>query len=100
MAEEHRGCLWAILRLLGWRSKQKSTVPISTNPLTGQPALPGAEIEQEQPVPISYHTRRFLLSPRERSFYHVLRKAAGDGVVICPQVRLGDIFDASPREAF
>ena len=98
MAEENRGCLWAILRLLGWRPEQKAPVPPATNLPMAQPTLAG--IEQEPPVPASYHTRRFLLSARERAFYHVLKKAAGDRVVVCPQVRLADIFDASPREAF
>lgn len=40
-----------------------------------------------------YFLSRFL-SPAEISFYHVLRNGVSEWAVICPKVRLGDIFYA------
>jgi hypothetical protein len=39
-----------------------------------------------------------LLSRSERAFYHALKKATGAQWIICPQVRLGDIFLAPNQE--
>lgn len=39
-----------------------------------------------------YTLKKALLKPSERSFYHALKKATDDQWIICPQVRLGDIF--------
>lgn len=33
-----------------------------------------------------------FLSPAEIDFYHILRQAVGDKVIICPKVSLGDLF--------
>ena len=45
-------------------------------------------------VPASYHLRDDFLSPAERQFFHVLYQAVTPWAVICPKVRLGDIFYA------
>lgn len=54
----------------------------------------GLEPEAAEPEVLSYRVRDDFLSPAERSFYHVLRTAAGDWAVICPKVSLGDLFYA------
>lgn len=100
MAEENRGCLWALLRLFGWRPKPTVPRQAGTVGPPVQQALALKEPERETIPPFPYHTRRFVLSPRERAFYHMLKKAAGDRLVICPQVRLADIFATSYHEAF
>jgi hypothetical protein len=69
---ERPGCLSLIMRLLGKQPSQ----------LSG--ALP-------------YHLRDDFLSRAEMSFYHVLKSAVDTQAVICPKVRLGDIFYVSQR---
>jgi hypothetical protein len=39
-----------------------------------------------------YMAQQQLLSPAELSFFQVLREAVGSSTVICPKVRLGDLF--------
>ena len=45
-----------------------------------------------------YHLRDDFLSAAEHNFYLVLKRAVGDGAVICPKVSLGDLFFAKAGE--
>jgi predicted RNA-binding Zn-ribbon protein involved in translation (DUF1610 family) len=68
---EHKsGCLAAILRLL--TGKTQTTTSSSDS--------------------LPYRVRDDFLSPAENSFFHVLCSVVGEQVVICPKVRLADIF--------
>lgn len=42
--------------------------------------------------PLPYRVRADFLSPAELAFYQVVRLVVGDGAVICPKVRLPDVF--------
>ena len=42
--------------------------------------------------PLPYRTRDDFLTPAERSFYHVLAPLVEGRLVVCPKVRLGDLF--------
>jgi hypothetical protein len=66
--EDKQGCLGAILQALGLAPKASE-----------MEALP-------------YRIRDDFLSPAERSYYHVLRVAAGDWAIVCPKVSLADLF--------
>ena len=78
-ANEKQGCLTAILRLFGMNRQQKQ--PISST------------------EPLPYRVRDDFLSPAEMSFYHVLSSVVGSRAVICPKVRLADVFFvARPNE--
>lgn len=68
-AMEPRGCLATILSLFG----------IRLGPEAPSKGLP-------------YRLRDDFLSPAEFSFYQVLARSLGGRAVICPKVRLGDIF--------
>ena len=63
---EKRGCLAAALRLLAG-------------------VLPGRE-------PLPYKVRDHFLSPAEYVFYRVLLSVIRGRLVVCPKVRLGDLF--------
>jgi hypothetical protein len=71
-ANEKQGCLVAILRLFGVNRRQEQ--PISST------------------EPLPYRVRDDFLSPAEISFCHVLSSVVGSWAVICPKVRLADIF--------
>jgi very-short-patch-repair endonuclease len=53
--------------------------------------LIGAKTD-DAPMTVPYRLRDDFLSPPERSFYHVLVSAIGSKAVVCPKVRLGDLF--------
>jgi hypothetical protein len=42
-----------------------------------------------------YQTQGHILSRGELRFFHVLREIVGDDALICPKVRLGDIFSVT-----
>jgi len=56
--------------------------------LRGGAAGTGSSDEENLP----YRASTSLLTPAEVSFYHVLRQALPDGLVLCPQVRLADVL--------
>jgi len=66
---ERAGCLGRILQALGLASKP-----------------PAKELK------LPYRLRDDFLSPAELNFYRVLQAAVGDWAVICPKIRLGDLF--------
>ncbi len=72
MAQHNSGCLGFLFRLFAGDVEKV-------------PALP-------------YRVRDNFLTKAERSFYGVLRVAVRDQMVICPKVRLGDIFYVATRE--
>ncbi len=43
----------------------------------------------------SLYCRGRFLSPNEKCFFNVLRRALGEGYLVCPQVRLAEIVDVS-----
>ncbi|WP_174511262.1 DUF2726 domain-containing protein [Methylocella tundrae] len=45
----------------------------------------------------SLYCRGRFLSPNEKCFFSALRRALGDGYLVCPQVRLAEIVDVNPR---
>lgn len=65
-SNEKQGCLTAILQIFNSKKQGKETLP--------------------------YRVRDNFLSPAEISFYHVLASMIGSRAVICPKVRLADIF--------
>jgi hypothetical protein len=94
MAEQNRGCLFAFLRLLGLRG-EKPTSPLprpAQDTVVPQPVQAPPEATE-----LPYRLEHSILHRSERAFYHSLRQAVGDRLVICPKVRLADIFfDQSP----
>ncbi len=48
-------------------------------------------VEQKEEV-FPYRVRDDFLSPAELNFYHILRQAIADSVIICFKVSLGDLF--------
>ena len=64
---ENSGCLLALLNFFGGKRKA-------------------------EPDALPYRTRDDFLSPAELSFRHVLSSVLKEQVVICPKVRLGDVF--------
>ena len=65
-SNEKQGCLTAILQIFNSKKQCEETIP--------------------------YRVRDNFLSPAEISFYHVLASMIGSRAVICPKVRLADIF--------
>ena len=55
-------------------------------------------LDRATPQALPYHVRDDFLSPAELSFYHVLRLAVADWAVVCPKVRLGELFFARTGE--
>jgi hypothetical protein len=79
MSQEAPGCLGAIFRLFGMGGG-------------------GGQIASGPKMDV-YRLRDDFLSPAEASFFRVLRLTVGDRLVICPKVRLGDLFFvARPNE--
>ena len=70
--EQRTGCLTLILHLAGIRLEEV------------KPS------KQREPLP--YRTRDDFLSPAELSFFHVLMSLIWKKAVICPKVRLADVF--------
>lgn len=71
---ENPGCLGFFLRILGIGSSPEETS------------------REEFP----YIVREDFLSPTERAFYGVLCSATGSRGVVCPKVRLADVFVVAP----
>jgi len=69
--EQNPGCLGALFRLFG-------------------PNAQPEEASDNETLP--YHVRDDFLSAAETAFYNVLSSVVGTRVVICPKVRLADIF--------
>lgn len=115
MSDERSGCLgWFItlfgrfMALFGIEShhavKEESAAKVQTDsgqmasiPQTEQPA-PALELHQQKP-PLSatietfpYKVTRSLLQPSELVFYRSLVSVVGKRALICPKVRLGDVF--------
>lgn len=83
-SETNPGCFGILLQALGI-NHQKQIAPLV--PLV--------------PPDLPYRIRDDFLSPAEKSFFHILHKIAANQLVICPKVRLGDIFFvARPNENF
>src|SRR3954452_18468534 len=106
MTTTNPGCLMRILQMLGLRPLPPPVAPTlkvespptgASLPTGSSPAAPPpADATIEAPpiaAPITYRPRRFL-SPAETSFYGVLRHTVSDSWVICPKVRIGDLFTA------
>lgn len=74
MGQEAPGCLGAIFGWLG---------------LGGAIAASG---DSDVPQMDVYRMRDDFLSPAEASFFRVLRLAVGENYLVCPKVRLGDLF--------
>lgn len=72
-------------------------------PKQNQGCLPGffrlfSTPAPQQPLPLPYRTKDSLLSPAELSFYGVLRLVVGERMVICPQMKLDNIFYVATKE--
>ena len=79
------GCLGFLLNLFRPSSSKKERTAQVDN-----------EIEKEEEYkPLPYRLRDDFLSPTEISFYHVLKSAVGEQGVVCPKVRLADLFFVS-----
>ena len=101
MAAEKQGCLFTLLQVFGIRRKSAAAVPLpqrtwdevfhdKTPTPTAPPTAPPGDPATLPPLP--YALQRALLSRSERAFYYTLKKATNDQWIICPQVRLGDVF--------
>jgi len=77
---DREGCLAAILRLLGVNRGRDGV-------LLGGKELP-------------YRVRDDFLSLNEVSFYHILSSIVGSRAVICPKVRLADVFFVARRDEY
>lgn len=106
MAREKQGCLVALLRLLGIGRKRSPTVPPPQQtweelfrneaaPAAPSSPPPGVFVD---PADMPYALQRALLTSRERSFYYALKKATNDEWIICPQVRLADVFFSTNKD--
>src|SRR6185369_16524844 len=95
------GCLSVIAQLFGAKpqpSISQSTAKITPHYTGYQPIANDNVVHlPEEPV-YPFKTKRYLLSKAEISFYHVLRSAVQDKLVICPKMRLGDILYADTRD--
>ncbi len=100
MASEKQGCLVALLRLLGIGRKRSPPVPppqqtwaelFQNEAAPADPASPAKGV-LVNPADMPYALQRALLSPSERAFYYALKKATNEEWIICPQVRLADVF--------
>ncbi len=78
MGQEAPGCLGALLGLFGMGR--------------AAPSKRARPCENERVSVEAYRVRDDFLSPAEASFYRVLRLVVGEKMVVCPKVRLGDLF--------
>lgn len=78
MTNSNPGCLGQLLQALGLKRGQ-----------------PGSSQAVER---LPYRVRNDFLSPAERSFFGVIYAEFSDTFVICPKVRLGDIFFVAAKE--
>jgi hypothetical protein len=108
MAAEKPGCLFALLQVIGVRRRRSSSLPLPQQswkqllrddappaPQAGTPlsTTPDpASAAPALPTPLPYALQRALLTRSERAFYYALKKATNDEWIICPQVRLADVF--------
>jgi predicted RNA-binding Zn-ribbon protein involved in translation (DUF1610 family) len=83
MKTENPGCLSAIMRMFGIRSKSSYSV---------QSVESDDDFEQ-----IPYNLRDDFLSNAEASFYHVIQGMMGDYFTICPKISLGNLFYVSRK---
>jgi hypothetical protein len=60
----------------------------------------GFVARHETPGTLPYEIRDDFLTNAEGSFYRVLKVAAGDELMICPKVRLADIFASNHAEYY
>lgn len=74
MGQEAPGCLGAVFGWLGLGAAKSAA---------GDGDVPRMDV---------YRMRDDFLSPAEASFFRVLRLAVGESYLICPKVRLGDLF--------
>lgn len=100
MASEKQGCRAALLRLFGLGRKRPPAVPppqqtwgelFRNEAAPTDPAISDKGV-LVNPADMPYALQRALLSPSERAFYYALKKATNDKWIICPQVRLADVF--------
>jgi len=80
IAQEKSGCLTAFLRPFRKLLGEKSDTFLK---------------EDEELEKFPFFVRDDFLSEAEASFFHILKTMAGDHLVICPKVSLGDIFYVS-----
>ena len=86
-AQQAPGCLGFLFNLFGVslsNSKKREIVQTS-----------GEIKKKEENKRLPYRLRDDFLSPAEISFYHVLKNVVGEQGVICPKVRLADLFFVS-----
>jgi len=72
VASQKPGCLFGLLKLFGGGPERGEGLP--------------------------YRIKDRFLTDAERSFYHVLRTAAGADLAICPMVRLADVLSITARK--
>lgn len=53
--------------------------------------------EKKELTDLPYRLRDDFLSPAEHSFYFIVRTAVAEWADVCPKVRLGDLFYATPK---
>jgi hypothetical protein len=108
MSDEKPGCLGSLMRLFGIKPRhtagEKSVA--KSEAVSGQTAsvpqaeqpVPTLELVQPKPPPTAeietfpYKVQRSLLMPSEMVFYRGLASVVGTRALICPKVRLGDVF--------
>lgn len=56
------------------------------------PATPPVPPVEPEPMPLPYRTTFSILERSELVFYRALQRAVGSQAIICPKVRLGDLF--------
>lgn len=102
MNREKDGCLFALLSALGLAPPQRSdrrdknidSLPVDTSDDDRTMEFVDGELVEELP----YRIRDDFLSPAERSFFGVLVLTVGQRAIVCPKVRLGDIFYTPGRQ--
>ncbi len=107
MSDNKPGCLGWFMGLFGIKPHHAEEEPASkvqpdsaqmkSAPQTAQSA-PALELVQQKPSPASeieifpYKVSPSVLRQSELVFYRVLVSVVGDRALICPKVRLGDVF--------
>jgi hypothetical protein len=108
MSDEKPGCIGAFMRLFGIKpqhaAKEEPTAEVqhASSPMASAPqGKQGAsrlELLQQRPPPTAaiesfpYKVQYSLLMPSEMVFYRGLASVVGTRALICPKVRLGDVF--------
>lgn len=92
-AKQPTGCLAAFLRLFTGSSAPRDIPDFRT------PSGLDAESAGTSAITFPYRVREAVLSPAERSFYHVLIQTIHSRATVCLKVRLADVlFVARPYE--